>query len=83
LQTLPDITVDDGALSALHELCEDSFFIVPGQRSLWTQGFSFLHQGKLFEFMACIFPVLEHSIRRIFVAVNNCAEQLLTAAADT
>jgi hypothetical protein len=46
---------------------------------LWKQAFGYLTKGDLLRFICVSVPLLEHTIRRIFVCVNDIDERLYQA----
>jgi hypothetical protein len=62
------------------ELFSRSTFIIPQFiPSHWKPALEEYIHGRYYHFLMYIFPAIEHSIRRIFVSVNDCAHRLLTA----
>lgn len=75
------------------QLSESSYFVVPGHLPLWLEMWRLMAAGEIEAGLALLFPELEHSIRvvftpffpnppQIYVASNDCADRLLSAAAD-
>jgi hypothetical protein len=65
-----------------NELIHRSMFVLPQWRSYWEKAIDFYVQEKYFHFLVCIFPLIEHSIRRIYVCANQVEDRLLTAEKD-
>ncbi|KAG2378755.1 hypothetical protein C9374_007903 [Naegleria lovaniensis] len=64
----------------LFQLLENSLFVLDEWIPLWKKAFiEYFDHQNYYKTISIIFPLFEHSIRRIFVCVNKCENRLLTA----
>ena len=64
----------------LFQLLENSLFVVDEWIPLWKKAFrEYFENQNYYKTISILFPLFEHSIRRIFVCVNKCENRLLTA----
>ncbi|EFC39252.1 predicted protein [Naegleria gruberi] len=64
----------------IDELLEHSAFVLNDSIPLWRRAFiEYFEKANYYKTVSIIFPLFEHSIRRIFVCVNGCENRLLTA----
>ncbi|KAL6078838.1 endoplasmic reticulum membrane-associated RNA degradation protein-like isoform X5 [Balamuthia mandrillaris] len=64
----------------MREIIENSFFPIHQNRQLYLSAVdAFFLEHDYHRCLVYLLPALEHSIRRVFVAVNNCPIQLLDA----
>jgi len=65
------------------EVISNSWLVNRSNKDLFSTAFTKFND-KLYGHCAVIlFPLIEHSLRRMFVAANNCPDRLMTAEADT
>lgn len=64
----------------LGEVIRSSYFVIPGREEVVEQAFLEYLNGNYVESLSIILPQLEHSIRRIFVAIHeNLPQRMLCA----
>ena len=71
-------------MKELKELVGRSFFVVPMFEEVWIEAFSsYFEQKNSYKSLILLFPLLEHSVRRIYATSNNCGSKMLTASTST
>jgi hypothetical protein len=63
-------------------LFQTSLFILPQWLSCWKKSLDLYMKQRYFHFLVSIFPLMEHSIRRIYVCSNEVEDRLITAEKD-
>ena len=70
----------DFDISILDEFLNRSLFIIPNVKDQWKKSFEFFKKNEFYNCLVYLFPLIEHSIRRIYVCSNeNSVDRLLTA----
>jgi hypothetical protein len=67
----------------LLKVLQTSLFVIPGREECWVNCIKDFFNGKYKDSLLMLFPLIEHSIRRIYVIVNECTDRLLTAGNQT
>lgn len=65
----------------IYHLISHSYFIIPTRRQILKQSILYYIHGKDIMFIASLLPQIEHSLRRIYVAVNGLPSKYLCAEA--
>ncbi|XP_059141811.1 endoplasmic reticulum membrane-associated RNA degradation protein-like [Physella acuta] len=81
LKHMPEMTEDH--VSTCEQLVLGSWLVADTNRNLFKSSFSLYRQAKFGWCAVQLFPLLEHTLRRLFVVINNCPERLITAEATT
>ncbi|KAL0476526.1 ER membrane-associated RNA degradation protein [Acrasis kona] len=83
----PNILMNSEAVSMVKQdfidLFSSSMFVLPQWRVVWSEAIDLYEQQKYFHFLVAIFPLLEHSLRRVYVCSNGTQSALLTADKNT
>lgn len=69
--------------SSIIDAFKRSNFVQRGFLPLWTHGLDMILQERYFDGMMVIFPLIESSLRRLYVEANNIQSFRLTAEPDT
>lgn len=70
-------------LECLQKYLEKAWVIVPETKQQWQLLFILCEEGRYGFCLTLLLPLLEHCLRRVFAAVNNCPERILTAESCT
>ena len=55
---------------------------MPGHLPFWLQAIEWYQKGNYVNALILLFPQIEHSLRRVFVCVNDCSDRLWTAETE-
>jgi hypothetical protein len=77
------LTIARSQREQLFNLVRKSAFCMNGSKSEWLYGLEMALEGRYFEALVIFFPLLEASLRRIYVEANNIQSFRLTAEPDT
>ena len=68
----------------IDEIIENSFFVVSMFEDTWKYAMRLFFVDKdNFKAMMVLFPLLEHSLRKIYANSNGCSERMLTASTNS
>ncbi|CAG5127629.1 unnamed protein product [Candidula unifasciata] len=78
-----DIALPDAAARSLEECLLNSWLVTSENINFFKAALAFLKHQKYGLCSVLLLPLLEHSLRRLFVVVNDCPHRLVTAEATS
>jgi hypothetical protein len=75
----PLLSMEDFKIKELESIMDRSLFVIPNVKDQWKEAILSYEKKEYYHCLVYLFPLIEHSIRRIYVCSNDCAERLLTA----
>ncbi|XP_071080762.1 endoplasmic reticulum membrane-associated RNA degradation protein-like [Haliotis cracherodii] len=79
--SLPALSPDD--LFSIEQLFISTDFVQPQFVPAWHRSLDLYREGRYGPSLVLLLPQVEHSLRRVFAAVNGCPHRVLTAEATT
>ncbi|XP_067682582.1 endoplasmic reticulum membrane-associated RNA degradation protein-like [Haliotis asinina] len=79
--SLPALSPDD--LISIEQLFISTDFVQQQFVPVWHRSLDLYREGRYGPCLVLLLPQVEHSLRRVFAAVNGCPDRVLTAEATT
>jgi hypothetical protein len=74
--------IDPDNRRAIETLLANNYFVVPGHLEHWLEALALACNGQYWQSLMLLLPQMEHSLRRIYVSVNECSSSLWSAESD-
>ncbi|XP_046551807.1 endoplasmic reticulum membrane-associated RNA degradation protein-like [Haliotis rubra] len=79
--SLPALSTDD--LISIEQLFTSTDFVQQQFVPVWHRSLDLYREARYGQSLVLLLPQVEHSLRRVFAAINGCPDRVLTAEATT